>query len=69
MNWMPVDKQLPEDGAKVLVVLDAVWEGEEWFPLRRTIDVLTYSGGKWRMYYALYRVSHWMPLPELPEGE
>ena len=67
MNWIPVSEQLPPDGAKVLVVMDAVWEGEEWYPMRRDIDVLTYNNGEWRMWYAVFRVTHWMALPELPE--
>jgi len=58
LRWIPVEERLPEDNEWVLAA-DRCWRGH---PCRA-----------WLYHHALrdlfvYEFSHWMPLPEPPEG-
>lgn len=58
LRWIPVEERLPEDNEWVLAA-DRCWRGH---PYR-----------EWLYHHALrdlfvYEFSHWMPLPEPPEG-
>jgi hypothetical protein len=54
-GWIPVGERLPEPGVRVLVVVEGGWID---VGIRDGDGVRAYSGG---------RVTHWMPLPSLPE--
>ncbi len=65
MEWIEVTDRLPNNTENVLVV--AHYDGEP------VIEVAWYEGGEhlWRTPYYEEddpeNVTHWMPLPELPE--
>ena len=57
-RWIPVTERLPEKHDRVLVYSNATRMG-------RSIDFIN-SNGNW---YTTPKVTHWMPLPELPEED
>lgn len=66
-EWISVEEQFPEGAEKVLVFCD--WSEEDYmdddFIVAQNMD-----GGYWvngDTGDAVYRVTHWMPLPEPPE--
>lgn len=63
-EWIPVKERLPEDGKVICVRKSEAFRG------RRYIDILTCDHG-WFMDGAFVvsdgNVTHWMPLPGLPE--
>jgi hypothetical protein len=58
-KWISVKDRLPDTGIEVLVV-----SGTDREVAWRHID-----DGEWSSYSALGHVTHWMPLPALPEEE
>ena len=79
-----VDERLPEDGTPVAVILTPTYASDYWgYGIARYIDTSNgerhwyedhhgylewdkYSDG--RGGCSLYKVTHWMPLPEPPKG-
>ena len=68
-GWISVDDRLPEDSndgfADAVLVTDGFVQHMAYF-----------VGGEWRFAESgeikepiWYRITHWMPLPELPKGE
>lgn len=60
-QWIPVEERLPELGVEVVV----------YMPMHDNLEVAwrDMRDGKWMSYAALGSISHWMPLPPLPEEE
>lgn len=77
MKWIPVGERMPEEGVEVLICVqyEDMAENGEWditisgIDLSREIPkIVDYNPGIWGLGSAQnYTVSHWMPLPELPE--
>ena len=83
-EWVSVDERLPEDGTPVAVILTPTYASDYWgYGIARYIDTSNgerhwyedhhgylewdkYSDG--RGGCSLYKVTHWMPLPEPPKG-
>lgn len=62
-RWIPCSEQLPRECGKYLVAVES-----EAFPGTRYIDILMNDEIGWRDGCCYVSgVSHWMPLPELPE--
>lgn len=73
MRWIPVEERLPEEGKRCLL----------YTPCDRILCVGYYAGKdewqhrhKWRLVTAMRstqtltkKVTHWMPLPQLPKEE
>lgn len=59
-KWNSVDERLPEDGEVVLCKTKWIYEVLQWCSRINTWL------GKDRAYSASH-VTHWMPIPELPE--
>ena len=57
-RWIPVTERLPEKYDRVLVFSKATRMG-------RSIDFIN-ADGNW---YTTPKVTHWMPIPELPKEE
>lgn len=63
-NWIPCSEQLPGECGKYLVAVES-----EAFSGMRYIDILRYDEIGWRDGCCYVSgVSHWMPLPGMPEG-
>lgn len=65
-RWIPVSERLPEEGQSV-IVYDRIASG---------CEVVTYGSGEWKYWEFHHSVkffkdifTHWMPLPQPPEGE
>lgn len=65
-RWIPVSKKMPEERGCYLVTVkhrydgkpvtrEASWNGADWLSCEKREEITP-------------RVTHWMPLPELPEG-
>ena len=65
-RWIPVSKNMPEERGCYLVTVkhwydgkpvtrEAFWNGADWLSCEKRVEITP-------------RVTHWMPLPELPEG-
>lgn len=79
-KWIPVTERLPEENGRVLVVLKEDAEAEKLgFDLHdTTIKIMMYSTQtgfnlphhipEWINEAIKQEVTHWLPLPELPEG-
>lgn len=66
MNWIPVSERLPKDDASVLAVALIQSGDKNW----REVRLLSYIPSMgWGSGYRTYKVTHWQPLPPLPESE
>ena len=64
-RWIPVTERLPERDVQVLG-----WYKDNPFSQYRP-EVVAWNGNGWVFVYAhryVTNVTHWMPLPEAPEG-
>lgn len=76
-RWISANERLPEDGARVLVIVECVMSDGETEKLvtvgeyeSREEDLWLYYPYKDRgKYENPLGVTHWMPLPEPPEDE
>lgn len=68
-EWIPVTERLPDYSGRFLVVLEVI---EDVFAMGiKTIDIARRcSDSTWEMSGVSIKckVTHWMPLPEPPEG-
>lgn len=65
-KWIPVTERLPEEGKYVLVY------GKELHPNPHASQIevsKVYDGNYWSGFGRTGKITHWMPLPEPPEGE
>lgn len=64
VDWISVEDRLPDVGTRNIVArYDYVTNTQFW-------DLLWYDGFWWnRLIKGDFAVTHWMPLPEPPEGE
>ncbi len=62
MSWISVTDRTPEDDEIVLVVCKAK-NGN------RSVNRAFYDGAFWHGSGSMAGVTHWMPLPDLPEEE
>ena len=62
-KWIPVSERLPEDTERMLTIVYDAFEDTT------AISILQHYGdGDWFSWDSRrYVVTHWMPLPELPE--
>lgn len=61
-KWISVDERLPKDKQYVLIMWNGVLQFGFYKPNRREwVNLITGCDTK-------YKVTHWMPLPEPPEG-
>jgi len=72
MKWIKCSERLPETGANNLVCIKYIRPSR--IAGQRYIGVLGFllPDGKTDKYHAAWKyeqVTHWMPLPELPEDE
>lgn len=58
-TWISVDDRLPERGIDVLAC----------YEVTREVAWLHVDDGEWTSMAPLGRVTHWMPLPELPDRQ
>lgn len=58
-KWISVNKRLPEDDERVLVVCRTK-KGVQ------TVNLAYYWNGTWHGQGSMAGVTHWMPLPTLP---
>ena len=74
-KWISVDERLPSDGKRVLVYAEA--RGEEPVMIVTYYSHNIYNSGMadwhepWVGFFTAfdYNVTHWMPLPDAPEGD
>jgi len=60
MKWIKCSERMPENEQTVLV-----WHGHYEYQ-----EILEWTGKQWSpLYYSPYRITHWMPLPDPPEGD
>lgn len=69
-RWVSVSERLPDKGIRVLVLDPTIWE----FPRNDTHTVIGhyrganhFAGSDWYVPDGMGEVTHWMPLPPLPE--
>lgn len=74
-RWIPVEERLPEDGVccdvkqiKVLVVLESS-NGVRTVRSQTRYRDIWGKEIRWMWKQSYGKVTHWMPLPEAPEGE
>jgi len=63
MTWIPVTDRLPPFGENVLAC--------SWMSVRYFVACVSPVGGKWHLSFGdtpIQNITHWMPLPELPQG-
>lgn len=77
MEWIKTSEAVPPEGAECLVVVELAYSWQ--IKLERNIDMATYRArdgylcGHWDTYsdwnegQQHIAVTHWMPLPKLPE--
>ena len=62
MDWIPVTDRLPPIGKRVLAC--------SWMSARYIVAYISPEGG-WYLSFEhspIQNITHWMPLPELPQG-
>ena len=64
-KWISVKERLPEEKANCIVHYRHAYCDNDGY---RAIGICFYFGEKFQMDRS-YKVTHWMPLPELPKGE
>lgn len=79
MEWISIKDRLPEDGQELLVIISHGWEGRlvyvgAYKKVESEVSWLTgviSKASDWSLWGWSYlkepHVTHWMPLPELPE--
>ena len=65
LEWISVKDRLPEGKANCIVRYKHAYCDKDGY---WTIGICFYDGEKFQMHWA-YKVTHWMPLPQLPKGE
>lgn len=60
-EWISVEERLPEDETEVLTLVKYEWAKKHYYSL----DAYSHIDGGWVRNEG---VTHWMPLPEPPEG-
>ena len=65
-RWIPVTERLPAEGERVLAAVVGVWVGEAYRDMRDTW--MRSYGTPWDASIGV-SVTHWMPLPDAPEGK
>ena len=64
-EWISVDERLPEEKVNCIVYYKhAYCDNDDYW----AIGICFYDGEKFQINPA-YKVTHWMPLPQLPKGE
>ena len=64
-EWISVDDMLPEEKVNCIVhYKHAYCDNDDYW----AIGICFYDGEKFQLDQA-YKVTHWMPLPQLPKGE
>ena len=64
-SWIPVTERLPEEKVNCIVhYKHAYCDNDDYW----AIGFCFYDGEKFRIDL-LYKVTHWMPLPQPPKGE
>ena len=64
-KWISVDDRLPEEKVNCIVhYKHAYCDNDDYW----AIGICFYDGEKFQLDQA-YKVTHWMPLPQLPKGE
>ena len=61
-KWISVDERLPEDDQRVLVVCRTK-KGVQ------SVNLAYYWNGAWHGQGSMAGVTHWMPLPPVPEAK
>ena len=67
MKWISVEERLPEVGVRVLA-----FTGSSIWIVKRRIPAPRQRGGPWDTPAGFYEdgfFTHWMPLPDPPEGQ
>ena len=64
-EWISVDDRLPEEKVNCIVHYRHAYCGNDGY---WAIGICFYDGEKFQMDW-LYKVTHWMPLPDAPKGE
>jgi len=63
MDWIPVTDRLPSFGKNVLAC--------SWLNVTYSVAYVSPVDGGWRLSFGdtpILNITHWMPLPELPQG-
>lgn len=64
-KWISVNERLPEEKVNCIVhYKHAYCDNDDYW----AIGICFYDGEKFQLAPA-YKVTHWMPMPELPKGE
>lgn len=67
-EWIPVDECLPTLGGDYVCIIETV---DELFGLQRNAEVCNFNENmqKFRKNGNLVNVTHWFPMPEIPQLE
>ena len=63
-KWISVEDRLPDDNTVTLVFI----RNSKKFDFF-TIDTQAYIGGHWNGVFPPWEVTHWMPMPKMPNEE
>ena len=72
MKWISVEDRLPGDGKRVLAYCNKTGKYFVGHVSNHYLSDEVYwwhEGARGAMYTVTSKVTHWMPLPEPPEGE